>query len=55
MDVTFFEQQSYFSSTSTPLQGESQIEEDEDVLSSLPIPTPMPEPEQQRVTNEFPT
>jgi hypothetical protein len=55
MDVTFFEQQSYFSSTSTPLPGESQIEEDEDVLSPLPVPTPMPEPEQQQVTNEPPT
>jgi hypothetical protein len=55
MDVTFFEQQSYFSSTPTPLQGESQIEKDEDFLSLLPVPTPMPEPEQQHVTNESPT
>jgi len=47
MDVTFFEQQSYFSSTPTPLQGESQIEEDEeDFLNPLPVPTPMPKPEQ---------
>jgi hypothetical protein len=54
MNVTFFKQQSYFSSTSTPLQGESQIEEDEDVSSSLHVPTLMPEPEQQ-VTNESQT
>jgi hypothetical protein len=56
MDVTFFEQQSYFSSAPTPLQGEIQIDED-DFLSPLPIPTPMPKPEQeqQQVTNESPT
>jgi hypothetical protein len=53
MDVTFFEQQSYFSSTPTPLQGESQIEED--FLTLLPILTPMQEPKQQQVTNESPT
>ncbi len=28
MDATFFEPQSYFSSSQTPLQGESKIEED---------------------------
>jgi hypothetical protein len=28
MDITFFEPQSYFSSSQTPLQGESKIEDD---------------------------
>jgi hypothetical protein len=55
MDVTFFEQQSYSSSTPTPLQGESQIEEGEDFLSPLPVPILMLEPEQQQITNESPT
>jgi hypothetical protein len=45
MDVTFFEQQSYFSSTPSPLQWESQIEED--FLTPLSVPTPIPEPKQQ--------
>jgi len=39
MDATFFEPQSYFSSSQTPLQGESKIEKD--FLTPLPIPTPM--------------
>jgi hypothetical protein len=47
MDVTFFEQQSYFLSSLTPLQGESQIEEDKDFLSPLPVPIFMSELEQQ--------
>jgi len=51
MDVTFFEQQSYFSLSPTPLQGASQIEED--FFDS--VTCPMPEPEQQPVTNESPT
>jgi len=51
MDVTFFEQQSYFSLSPTPLQWASQIEED--FFDS--ITCPMPEPEQQQVTNESPT
>jgi hypothetical protein len=50
MDVTFFEPQSYFSSSPTPHQKESQI--DEDFLNPLPVPTPIPE---QQVTNESPT
>jgi hypothetical protein len=45
MDVTFFEQESYFSSIPSPLQWESQIKED--FLTPLSVPTPMPEPEQQ--------
>jgi hypothetical protein len=52
MDVTFFETQSYFSPSQTPLQGESQIEED--FLTLLPIPTLMPEQEKQQLTNESP-
>jgi hypothetical protein len=35
MDVTFFETQSYLSSSQTPLQGESQSEEE-----FLPLPVP---------------
>jgi hypothetical protein len=38
MDVTFFETQSYFSSSQTPLQGESLSEEE--FFNPLPVPTP---------------
>jgi hypothetical protein len=37
MDATFFETQSYFSTSQTPLQGKSKIEED--FLTPLLIPT----------------
>jgi hypothetical protein len=53
MDVTFFKPQSYFSPYQTPLQGESEIEED--FLTLLPVPTPMLESERQQLTNESPT
>jgi hypothetical protein len=53
MDVTFFEPQSYFSSSQTHLQGESKIEDY--ILTLLPVPTPMSKPEQQQLTNESPT
>jgi hypothetical protein len=49
MDVTFFETQSYFSSSQTPLQGESQSEEE---FLPLPVPTTMLEPEKQQFTSE---
>jgi hypothetical protein len=48
MDVTFFETQSYFSSSHTPLQGESQSEEE---FLPLPVPTTMPEQEKQQFTS----
>jgi hypothetical protein len=49
MDVTFFETQSYFSSSQTPLQGESQSEEE---FLPLPVLTTMLEPEKQQLTSE---
>jgi len=43
MDVTFFESQSYFSSTQTSLQGESSNEEKLAKSSPLLVPAPIPE------------
>jgi hypothetical protein len=52
MDVTLFEIHSYFSSSQTPFQGESKIEDD--FLTPLHVPIPMPEQVQQQLTNEPP-
>jgi hypothetical protein len=53
MDITFFETRSYFSSSQTPLQEESKIEDD--FLTLLLVHTPMPEQKQQQLTNDSPT